>query len=81
MCAMLCYLLAMDLLVYYRVTDRHGRGLHMVKKEKRMEKQQPTEPDPVTSRPRADPLAAEPWLLTASIYTSPTLILMWMCSK
>ena len=71
MCVMLCCLLAMDLLVYYRVTGGHSRGLHMEKKEEGMEKQQPTEPDPVTSRPRADPLAAEPWLLPASVYPLP----------
>ena len=46
--------------------ERLGSELHMVKKEERKEKQQPTRPEPVTSRSTADPLAAEPW----SLYTS-----------
>ena len=34
--------------------------------EERMEKRQPTEPEPANSRPIADPLAAELWSLPAS---------------
>ena len=47
--------------------ERQGRELHMVKKEKGMEKQQLTGPEPATSRSIADPMAAEPRSPPASI--------------
>ena len=81
MCAMLCCLSAVDLLVYYRVTDRHGRGLHMVKKEREWKNdsqlnQKCWHPD----------LELTLWKLSHGcfqhlfIHPFPTIILMWMCS-
>ena len=43
----------------------------MIKKEEGKEKQQLTEPEPATSRSIANPLAAEPWSLPASINPFP----------
>ena len=43
----------------------------MVKKEEGKEKQQPTTPEPVTSRSIANPLAAEPRSLPATINPFP----------
>ena len=48
-------------------TERQGSELHMVKKEEGKETQQLTGPEPATSRSIANPLAAEPWPLPATI--------------
>ena len=47
--------------------ERQVRELHMVKKEEGVEKRQPNGPETATSRSLADPLAAAPWSLPASI--------------
>ena len=58
--------------VYYGDTnERQGSELYMVKKEEGKEKQQLTGPEPATSRSIADPLAAEPWPLPATINPFP----------
>ena len=51
--------------------ERQGSELCMVKKEEGKERQQLTGPEPATSRFIADPLAAEPWLLPATINPLP----------
>ena len=68
--------------VHGNANERQDRDLevHMVKKEERMEKQQLTRPELVTSRSIADP-----WQLShgchnaVSIIHSPTDVLVWAC--
>ena len=56
-----------DLLYYVYKLKMKGRELHMVKKEKGIQKQQLTEPKLAISRSIANTLAAEPWSLATSI--------------
>ena len=53
---------------------------YICKKKEGKEKQQLTEPQPATSRPIANPSAAEPWPLPASINPFPPYVLVWVCS-
>ena len=49
-------------------------------KEKRREKKTAANRTRATSRSIADPLAAEPWSLPASINPFPPYVLVWVCS-
>ena len=59
--------------------ERQASELHMVRR-RRNEKWQLTTPEPVTSRPITNTLAAKPRSPPACIDSFPSKVLVWACS-